>query len=463
MKHINRLEKTLLARGLIALALAAGCGGATSAPPIVGGETHFLRSCSASCDDGLACIGGICTRSCLVAEAGCDDLASGATCTAASVEPGAVAVCDLGCASASACRALGRDYSCQAGFCRAPALASLPSGSSCPTWPAGVLTPAPIDSTAAIIPGASDVQSAIADDTGLYWMDRAGAIYGLRPGASEPEQLSAPPLASFALTGFVMDGDNLYWGEAVQPEGPVEPGPPSPPGRLNTVSKGGGFTVQLVQSETDVFAPLGVRDGQVIVEVQVGDLGIYGVPILGVQREPVRLRDPLPSSPQVLRGDDIYYREGGEIPTLRRAPLAGGASELVSPIPEGSDFAVGPGVILWKKSTTTFDPLTLVGSLVLLDEATGCVRDLPSLGETISIAGLDADHVYWKSYNGLAASSPGDVPEALPLVRVNLRTGAFERLSTPGFDATIFTDYLAEDEAALYFRVDGGLVAVQKP
>jgi hypothetical protein len=462
MKHINRLERTLLARGLLGLALAVGCGGATSATPVVGGETHFLRSCSESCDDGLACIGGICTRSCLVAEASCDDLATGATCTAASVEPGAVAVCDLACAGAGDCSALGSGYACDAGFCRAPALASLPPGASCPSFAAGVLTPTPIDSTARVIPGASDVQSAIVDDSGLYWMDRAGVIYALRPGASQAEQISAPPAAPFALTGFVMDDDNLYWGEAVQPLGPVEPGPPSPPGRLNTVSKAGGLTVELVQSETDVFAPLGVRNGQVVVEVQVGELGIFGVPIVGVQREPLRLRDELPSSARVLRGDDIYYLEGGEPPTLRRAPLDGGPSQPVRAI-EGSEFALGPSTILWKKSTTTSDPLTLVESLVLLDEATGCVSDLPSLGETISIAGLDADHVYWKSYNGLGAFSPGDVPEALPLVRVNLRTGAFERLSTPGFDATVVTDYLTEDESALYFRVDGGIVAVQKP
>lgn len=463
MKHINRLEKTLLARGLLALALAAGCGGATSASPVVGGETHFLRSCSASCGDGLACIGGICTRSCLVAEASCDDLASGATCTAASVEPGAVAVCDLGCASATDCSALGRDYSCQAGFCRAPALASLPPGSSCPTLPAGVLMPASIDSTAAIIPGAANVQSAIVDDTGLYWMDRAGAIYVSRPGAVEAEQLSAPPLAPFVLTGFVMDGDNLYWGEAVQPVGPVEPGPPSPPGRLNSVSKGGGFTVQLVQSDSDVFAPLGVRDGQVIVEVQVGDPGIFGVPIVGVQREPVRLLGELSTATaRKLRDGYVYYPDPGENPALYRAPLAGGAPQLVTRI-AGTDFEVGPGSILWKKSETRFDPLILVESLVLLDQATGCVRDLPSLGETISVAGLDADHVYWKSYNGLGSVSPGDVPESLPLVRVNLHTGAFERLTTPGFAASIFTDYLTEDEAALYFRVDGGIVAVQKP
>jgi hypothetical protein len=462
MKHINRLERTLLARGLLGLALAVGCGGATSATPVVGGETHFLRSCSESCGDGLACIGGICTRSCLVAEASCDDLASGATCTAASVEPGAVAVCDLACAGATDCGALGNDYACDAGFCRAPALASLPPGASCPSFAAGVLTPTPIDSTARVIPGASDVQRAIADDTGLYWMDRAGVIYALRPGASAAEQISAPPAAPFALTGFVMDDDNLYWGEAVQPEGPVEPGPPSPPGRLNTVLKSGGFTVQLVQSETDVFAPLGVHDGQVIVEVQGGDPGIFGVPIVGVQREPLQLRDELPPGARALRGDAIYYVEEGENPTLRRAPLDGGPSQLVRAI-EGSEFALGPSTILWKKSETLFDPLTLVESLVLHDEVTGCTRDLPSLGQTISITGLDADHVYWKSYNGLGAFSSGDVPEALPLVRVNLRTGAFERLSTPGFDATIFTDYLTEDEAALYFRVDGGIVAVQKP
>jgi hypothetical protein len=460
MKHIHRLERTRLARGLLAWALAAGCGGATSATPIVGGETHFLRSCSGSCDDGLACIGGICTQSCLVAEAGCDELASGAVCTAASVEPGAVAVCDLGCTGAGDCSALGSDYGCQAGFCRAPALASEPPGASCPSFAAGVLTPTPIDSTAAPIPGAANVQAAIVDDTGLYWIDRDGGIYGLPRGARAPEQLSAPPPAPFTLTGFVGDGDNLYWGEGVPPTLPSEPGPPSPPGRLRSVSKAGGVTVTVAESDTRVFAPLGVRDGQVIVEVQTGDVGIFGVPSAG--GEPVRLFDEVPTAGRRMRGDDLYYLDPGENPALRRIPLAGGAPELVTRV-EGTDFELGPGVVLWKESETRFDPLVQVESLVLLEEATGCVRALPSLGETISVAGLDADHVYWKSYNGLGSSSPGDVPEPLPFVRVNLRTGAFERLVTAGFDATIFTDYLTEDESALYFRVDGGIVAVQKP
>lgn len=464
MKHINRLEKKLLAPSLLALALAGGCGGATSAPPIVGGETHFLRSCSESCGDGLSCIGGICTRSCLVGEASCADLASGAVCTAASVEPGAVAVCDLGCGDTADCSALGGEHSCQAGFCRAPALATSepPGGAECPVFGAGVATPtAVIETSATPIPGAANVALAIADDTGLYWIDRAGVVYGYRRGTAAPEPLSAPPLTPFVVTGLVGDANAIYWGEAAQPDGlPTEPGPPSPPARLSSVSKAGGSSVILAQSDTRVFAPLGVHDARVIAEVQAGDVGLFAVPTLG--GDPVRLRDTPAPGGLALRRDAIYYVEGGEPPTLFRAPLDGSPAQPVTRI-EGTEFALGPATILWKKSQTILDPLTLVESLVMLDEATGCVIDLPSLGDTISIVGLDADHVYWKSYNGLDGFSPGDVPAALPLVRVNLHTGYMERLSTPGFDATIVTDYLTEDESALYFRVDGGIVAVQKP
>ena len=78
-------------RGLIALVLAVACGGATTGTPVVGGETHFLRQCTTTCGDGLSCIAGICTRGCVVGEASCGDLAAGAACTPASVDPGAVA------------------------------------------------------------------------------------------------------------------------------------------------------------------------------------------------------------------------------------------------------------------------------------------------------------------------------------------------------------------------------------
>lgn len=112
---------TIGASGLwtLALALLAGaCGGTTANTPSVGSESHFLAHCDGSCSGGLDCIGGICTRACLTASSSCTDLASSARCTDQSVEPGEVAVCDVGCSQPSDCAQLGDGYSCLDSFCR---------------------------------------------------------------------------------------------------------------------------------------------------------------------------------------------------------------------------------------------------------------------------------------------------------------------------------------------------------
>jgi hypothetical protein len=113
------------------LSCAAACGGSTRKLPSVGSESHFLAHCEATCDAGLDCIGGICTRSCLTEQSSCSDLASAATCTNQSVEPGQVAVCDVSCAADANCRSLGDGYDCKAGFCRqAGSFATEPIGSA---------------------------------------------------------------------------------------------------------------------------------------------------------------------------------------------------------------------------------------------------------------------------------------------------------------------------------------------
>jgi len=101
---------------LLAVALAA-CGGATS-KPTVGGESHFLASCTTSCEGGLECVSGICTRDCVVDSSSCADLSPRAKCTNQSVEPGELAVCDLSCERDGDCAALGEDFACPSGFCR---------------------------------------------------------------------------------------------------------------------------------------------------------------------------------------------------------------------------------------------------------------------------------------------------------------------------------------------------------
>src|SRR5690349_1946365 len=99
----------------------AACGGALG-QRTAGGESHFLRQCEDDCGPGLECVSGVCTRGCLVGEDECSDLDSEAECTDASIEPGALAVCDVSCSSAIDCANLGGAFVCQDGFCRGPVL-----------------------------------------------------------------------------------------------------------------------------------------------------------------------------------------------------------------------------------------------------------------------------------------------------------------------------------------------------
>src|SRR6187397_468114 len=86
--------------------LLIACGGVLSKPQ-GGGESHFLERCVEDCSGGLECVADICTRGCLVGESSCSDLLPTAICTDQSIEPGAIAVCDVGCESASDCSGLG--------------------------------------------------------------------------------------------------------------------------------------------------------------------------------------------------------------------------------------------------------------------------------------------------------------------------------------------------------------------
>jgi hypothetical protein len=99
----------------------AACGGALGSRT-AGGESHFLRQCAAECGPGLECVSGVCTRGCLVGEDKCSDLAAAAICTDASIEPGALAVCDVSCESDAGCAALGEAFTCEDGFCRGSVL-----------------------------------------------------------------------------------------------------------------------------------------------------------------------------------------------------------------------------------------------------------------------------------------------------------------------------------------------------
>jgi hypothetical protein len=113
-------------------AWAGACGGKSDSVPVVGSESHFLMRCTDSCDsEQLACIGGICTQSCIIGEDACSELASAARCTDQSVEPGNVAVCDVSCSNRDDCAALGDGHVCDGGFCRLGALGGAPLDAAC--------------------------------------------------------------------------------------------------------------------------------------------------------------------------------------------------------------------------------------------------------------------------------------------------------------------------------------------
>lgn len=103
----------------LALLALAACGGVVGQPS-VGGESHFLRHCDDGCGPRLECVSEVCTRACRVDRGDCSDLADGATCTNTSIEPGALAVCDLACRASADCRKLGEGFTCDDGYCRGP-------------------------------------------------------------------------------------------------------------------------------------------------------------------------------------------------------------------------------------------------------------------------------------------------------------------------------------------------------
>lgn len=130
---MSRRARAITAAGAAALvAVSSGACGVATSLPSVGSESHFLAHCEATCADGLDCIGGICTRGCLTAAADCTDLDPAATCTNQSVEPGAVAVCDVPCSGSADCGRLGSEFTCAAAFCRDDMAAPPDAGPSLP-------------------------------------------------------------------------------------------------------------------------------------------------------------------------------------------------------------------------------------------------------------------------------------------------------------------------------------------
>jgi hypothetical protein len=140
MNRMN-LERSLhKLRLLVPLALGLLLIFSCSTPgsPEVGSETHFLVTCDATCDDGMQCICGVCTKVC-TGSADCANLSGGASCAALGPrvaeqrcpETEIGAMCDTSCLTDFDCSKLAADRICDNGFCRQPGPPAPPLVVSC--------------------------------------------------------------------------------------------------------------------------------------------------------------------------------------------------------------------------------------------------------------------------------------------------------------------------------------------
>lgn len=435
--------------GLMALAIAA-CGETTT--PDNGSETHFLLRCSESCGQGFECLGGVCTRDC-EADVECGELDSAAVC-----DPGQG--CRVFCDGDQDCTARNESWECEAGQC----ISTKPpiDAAECPLFAGGVQDATPRDTTYEEVTASENVAEAVADDTGLFWREDSGAVRGMV--GSELIELRAATEETHSAMGIITDAENVYFADAGPPvqSPPEEPSAPPPPGTLYRVPKAGGPIEMLLSVQNKILTPLLATEQGVV--SRMGD-GLYWV----VEKAPNRIEHvpAIPESHQLQIADGrVYWSDWVSVrePTeLYAVDLEGGEPEVVTEI-DGT-FVVGHGRVLWKTETIVQDPLVQVEELHMLDLETGCITELPSLGESMGTPVLDARHVYWKSFNSLGNSGDEACVQPLPLARVNLTTGALEELQVSGFDTTLCTDFMAQDDDKLYIRTwpEQSLVAIDKP
>lgn len=356
------------------------------------------------------------------------------------------------------------------------------SDGTCQDVSAGTQEPVELAATAVQLTAQGNIQQLLVDEGDLYWYDESGAILKLPRGESRVQVLRPGPggftgdlersSVEYGRTihGFTSDAETLYWGEANRYTG-VDAGAVvgvEPPGRLVSIPKNGGNEQVLLESPDRTWRPVASEGSRILLRSDNGYSELDTA--IGGPAEELSFKGSLESSRVV--GRRVYWTEPDQDPpNLFRANLNGGEPELVTPI-EGNDFEIGPGYVLWRQESLQTEPeLVLRQNFVMLDEAAGCTRALPDLGESISFTtALDDSHAYWYSFNALGAVTAATGPETAPspspdwpLIRVNLGTGLLERLDTPGLTLGYGSQIVGHDAGRLYVSTGIGLFAVDKP
>lgn len=341
----------------------------------------------------------------------------------------------------------------------------------CPTDAAGSGALGVVESTATELwrwtEPAWQPTSALVDDSAIYWYQDDGAIWRLAKGASAAELLRPRQEPPVWLRGFVADDERLYWGEAgLLSE--VEP-TPVPPYRLWSADKDDFEPRVLLEDAGTPLLPVGASGGSVY--AQRGDFGGPHVRVRGNGGDAVNAPEiPLAAR---LYGDRFYWVEPGsddELGELWRGELNDPTPRSLGFI-ESSMLHVGPDHVLWHRDRyEQGPPAVLYESFVVIDEQRSCSASAPTAGESISFAtAVDAEHVYWHSYNKLGgvevyADGRQSPPSPdYPLYRMHLATRRIDRIETPGFSSPDRSFIVGQDAEHIYVSTPEALVSIGKP
>lgn len=495
----RRMSKALQLVYVVSVIAFAGTLGCSERKAQTGSETHFLRTCTASCDDGLECVNALCTRTCAEA-AECQVLHQAATCVA----EGATSTCQVVCGSDASCQAIGDGLRCSGDVCRSSSavvappsdggsagLASIGSAGGVMNGGAGASTGGASAGAGGASGGSSggmgnsgptgcrvlgeafpnmevktvnvealatvqDSFSAAVDETGLYWVTLQGALFVHRWADNMTVQLSEDANTSNNLgvpQKPVMNADMVFFSSLSSGEEGVV-------GRTFAVPKAGGTVEVLFEGASESISLLGTVGDRV-----VGARG--GAPaqqVYEVSRNPpsASLLDFPEGISFRLRGERLYWQdpvaaETGESVIMTTLFSDGVPVEVpFTGTGEAYPLAFAENHMVWQVSPGSS------GSTLFLQ-----VQEIEgTLGEPLEICGgsvlaLDDEYLYFLSWDNREPQSAAAA--FLPLLRVNIETN--EVVELVGANGRInVADFLTMDDRALYFwNRDGEIVVVEKP
>jgi hypothetical protein len=306
----------------------------------------------------------------------------------------------------------------------------------------------------------------ITDGGDVYWYDGNASVFVQRQDEAVAELMRNDEGPSSAgeypvVLGITASTDRLYVGDGFKLRGLdyFSLGDLSPPSRLFSISKQDGRAELLLELRNRTLTPIAADSERVIVFATGRDSGYYQVRLADLQLQRLPLAAPFRESQLV--GEKVYWLNGEHPPSLLRSGFDDVEPELVMRMAvDDYFFSVGPDYILTREAWI-LPGYRYPGQEFVLHYASDC-RALPApRGNFFVDIALDAKAAYYYRYR---------VPPELTLpidefrlFRVDVESGVVAQLNTPGFTAEPDVQFVGQDDARIFLRSNGTLVAVQKP